>query len=111
MKVDIKSFDYSIHRCFLFDIKSETGGSGFVVFVRIEPETGTDLANSPRTKLYMRTSTINNNSISPKTVLTVRVKAERCRWFPDGFCSETLSARAAALCVKRVLLFFVVLIA
>jgi hypothetical protein len=34
------------------------------VFVRIEPETGTDLANSPRTKLYMRTSTINNNNIS-----------------------------------------------
>src|SRR2546421_12741310 len=35
--------------------------------------------------------------------------AERCRWFPDGCCSETLSARAAALCVKRVLLLLVVL--
>ena len=47
------------------------------MFVRIEPETGTDLANSPRPTLYMRTSTINNESISPKTVLTVRVKLDR----------------------------------
>ena len=46
------------------------------MFVMIEPETGTDLANSPRTKLYMRTSTINNNSISPTTMLTVRVKLD-----------------------------------
>ena len=69
MRVDIKSFDYSIHRYFLSDMKSETyeernGDGGFVVFVRIEPETGTDLANSPRTKLYMRTSTNDDNSIS-----------------------------------------------
>jgi hypothetical protein len=47
------------------------------VFVRIEPETGTNLANSPRTKLSMRTRPINNNSISPITMLTVRVKLDR----------------------------------
>ena len=44
--------------------------------VRIKPETGTDLVSSPRAKLYMRSSTITNNSISPTTMLTVHVKLD-----------------------------------
>src|SRR6266567_980938 len=40
---------------------------------------------------------------------TAAFLAERGRWFPDGLRSETLSARAAALCAKRVLLLLAVL--